>query len=158
MSEFTMQVRLRLKDKITENEKRIRDIQEQQLQVERNKQYIKQLNDFLESEGERPEILMNRPVVSAKRTGNRSKNMPLRQARWDGMSMNTITEKLLNDNIGKNYKPKEFASEVYEIKSDADLNMVIHNVRSTLQRGARTGLWTSPERGKFTANKQNKLV
>lgn len=159
--EFVFQVRQRVKGKVEEYRELSHQQKEIEIQLERAKAYIEELNKFLEREGERPELLKEyRPSAGIGKTGNRVKGMPLRKARWEGMSINGIIQTLLNESPSRIYNPIELASEVYEIQSDTDLRMVIKNFRSMLQRGNRDGLWDKSGRAQYKAkaNTQGQLI
>jgi hypothetical protein len=160
---FVLQLRMRAERKVQEYSELLHERQKLDMRIERTKEYIEQMNKFLEAEGQRPvHIKMVPPIVSVVgKPGNRSKTLPIRKMRWDGMSMNQIVEHILNASPTVSFHPKQVAPQIYEIESDSDLQMVIPNLRSTMQRGAREGLWERTGRAQFKAKideKQGELI
>lgn len=159
---FVIQLRIRAEEKAKEYGELLHEKRRIEMQLERTKNYVAQLNAFLEAEGRRPVIIREeRPGSTVGKPGNRSKEMPLRKSEWELLAMNDIIAIILNQSPTVVYHPKQVAPLIYEIQSDADLRMVERNVRSTMQRGAREGRWDRVGRAKFKAKatvQQGKLV
>lgn len=136
--------------------KQITDLQHEAKRVEvatnRAKQYLAKLNDFLQAEGHAPVIVSDvRPTSGVGSPGNRSKTKPVRQAQWEGLSLPAIVERIVNSAPDKIHNADDVIPKVFEIKSPADRKMVLHDVRGTMQRGAKAGLFTRVGRGKYRA-------
>ncbi len=160
---FLLQLHMRAEIKAKEYAELLHQQRELEMRIERAKQYLEQLNKFLIAEGQQQVSL--KTIVTTKigvgKPGNRSKAFPIRKVQWEGMSINQIVERILNASQDAQYHPREIASLIYEIKNDSDLLRVMHNMRSTMQRGARDGLWERIGRAKFKAKvieKQGTLV
>lgn len=126
------------------------DIKRKQVELERNKNRLEKINSLLEFEDEKPVSLTGRPEIST-RAGNRKKDYPVRKIQWEGLSVNGIVSRILNENINKAYHYTDLAPEIYEIKSDLDLDKVATNLRSVMQKGIKAKLWDRAFRGKIKA-------
>jgi hypothetical protein len=161
-NDFASQVRIRAEEKAKEYMARAHEIRRLEVLQVRTKDYVEQLNRFLEAEGQRPVLLKESHTISGVgKPGNRSKDMPVRKVEWEGMSMNEIVGRVLNATPDVTYHYTEIAPKIYEIYSDLDLRKVAKNLRSTLQRGVKDGLWERTGRAKFKAKvtaQQGKLV
>lgn len=160
---FLLQLQMRAEQKANELTGLMHERQLLDVKIERTKSYIEQLNAFLAAEG--LETIHVRVLPQGQgnvgRPGNRSKALPLRKGQWEGKSLNDIIALILNSSPGISFHPKEVAPLIYEIQTPADVNMVMKNVRSTMQRGARDGKWDKTGRAKFQAKvteQQGKLV
>lgn len=150
---FLLQLHMRAERKASEYAELLHERQRLEMHIERTRGYIEQLNNFLKAEGQKPIPLkvMAGSRSAVGRPGNRSKALPIRNMKWEGMTINQIIESILKASPDVSFHPKEVASLIYEIQSDSDLYMVTRNVRSTMQRGAREGLWERTGRAKFRA-------
>lgn len=150
---FLLQLSMRAEQKVQEYSRFLQERQRLERKIELSKRYIEQLNEFLRSEGQEPIPL--KAIASSRsgfgKPGNRSKELPIRHMKWEGMTINQIIESILNTSPNMPFHPRKVVPLIYEIRSDADLNMVMRNVRSTMQRGVREELWERPSRGKFKA-------
>lgn len=146
---FTSQVRIRAQEKMKELLGIEHEIKGLEVQRERAKTYLESLNQFLEAEGERPESLKEARPSGVGKPGNRSKNMPVRRVEWEGKSMNYIVGHILDASPDVIYHFSEIAPKIYEIQNELDLRKVAKNLRSTMQRGAKLGLWNKVGRAKF---------
>lgn len=150
---FLLQLHMRAELKAKEYSELLHQRQDLERRIERAKEYLEQLNNFLLAEGQQPvsmkTVLLTKSGVG--KPGNRSKAFPIRKMQWEGMSINQIVERILNASPDVTFQPKEIASLIYEIQSESDLRMVMRNIRSTMQRGARDGLWERTGRAKFKA-------
>lgn len=160
---FLLQLQMRAQQKATEYSELLHERDLIDMKLERTKGYIEQLNHFLRAEGQQAVSVKtsSSQASGVGKPGNRSKTLPLRKERWIGMTINQIVNQILNAAPGLSFHPKDMANEIYEIQSDLDLKMVLPNLRSSMQRGARDGLWDNAERGKFKAKmteKQGQLV
>lgn len=160
---FLLQLHMRAQQKAKEYAELLHERQRLEMRIERTKGYIEQLNNFLRAEGQEPIPLK---VTAGSRSGvgkpgNRSKAFPIRTVKWDGMTINQIVESILSASPTVSFHPKEVSPLIYEIESDSDLHIVMRNMRSTMQSGARKGLWERTGRAKFRAKateEQGKLV
>ena len=150
---FLLQLHMRAQQKAQEYAELLHERQILEMRIERTKDYVEQLNYFLKAEGQEPVQLktMPRPGSAVGKPGNRSKALPVRKIQWEGMTINQIIEHILNVSPNVSFHPREVAPKIYEIQSESDLSMVIYNVRSTMQSGARKGLWERTGRAKFRA-------
>ncbi len=160
---FLLQLHMRAQQKAKEYSELLHERQRLEMNIERAKEYLEQLNNFLKAEGEQPVAIRTMPYQGSAvgKPGNRSKAFPIRKAQWNGMGINEIIEHVLNVSQGASFNAREMASEIYEIQSESDLKMVMRNIRSYMQRGARGGMWERADRGKFkakTVEKQGALV
>jgi hypothetical protein len=155
---FLLQLYMRAEQKAKEYQELIHERQRLEMRIERTKEYVEQLNKFLIAEGQQPITIKTLPHIGSAvgKPGNRSKSFPLRQIKWEGMSINQIIENILNTSPTVIFHPKEIASIIYEIKSESDLRLVLRNIRSTMQRGAREGLWEKTGRAMFKAKMNEK--
>jgi len=150
---FLFQLQMRAQQKAQEYADLIHQRQRLDMQIERTKQYVQELNNFLRREGQQTVPIKSAAHLESTvgKPGNRSKAMPLRRMEWDGMTVNQIITSILNRTPDASYHPSNVVSLIYEIESDADLKMVIKNIRSTMQRGAREGLWERSDRAQYKA-------
>lgn len=160
---FLLHLHMRAQQKASEYAELLHERQRLEMRIERTKKYFEQLNNFLKAEGQEPVPMKATPHQGSGvgKPGNRSKAFPIRKMHWEGMTINQIIESILNASPDVSFHPKEVAPLIYEIQSDSDLYMVTRNVRSTMQRGAREGLWERTGRAKFRAKatvEQGKLV
>lgn len=160
---FLLQLHMRAEQKAKEYAELLHERQRLEMRIERAKGYIEQLNNFLKAEGQEPVTIkaMSRLGSAVGKPGNRSKGLPVRKVKWEGMSINEIVEHILDASPDVSFHPKEVASLIYEIQTDSDLRMVIRNVRSTMQRGIREERWERTGRAKFRGKataQQGKLV
>ncbi len=123
------------------------------MRIERTKNYLEQLNKFLTAEGQEPISIKTTPHPGSAvgRPGNRSPALPIRKIQWEGMSINKIIERILNASPEVSFHPINVTPLIYEIQSDSDLSLVIRNVRSSMQKGAREGVWERTGRAKYKA-------
>jgi len=150
---FLLQLHMRAQQKAKEYAELLHERQRLEMLIERTKGYVEQLNNFLRAEGQEPVPIKAAPHLRSAvgKPGNRSKALPIRNMKWEGMTINQIVERILNASPDVSFHPKEVAPLIYEIQLDSDLYMVTRNVRSTMQRGAREGLWERTGRAKFRA-------
>ena len=150
---FLLQLNMRAQQKAKEYAELLHERQRLEMRIERTRGYIEQLNNFLRAEGQEPIPLK---VTAGSRSGvgkpgNRSKELPIRNMKWEGMTINQIIESILNASPDVSFHPKEVSPLIYEIESESDLHIVIRNLRSTMQSGARKGLWERTGRARFKA-------
>jgi len=160
---FLLQLHMRAEQKAKEYAELLHERQRLEMRIERTKGYVEQLNNFLKAEGQQPILIKTttHPASAVGKPGNRSKAFPIRKMQWEGMSINQIIKRILNASPTVFFHPRDVAPLIYEIQSESDLRMVMRNVRSTMQRGAREGLWERTGRAKFRAKtivEQGKLV
>jgi hypothetical protein len=155
---FLLQLNMRAQQKAKEYVELVHERQRLEMRIERTKEYIEQLNIFLRAEGQQPVLIKEVPIVGSivGKPGNRAKDFPIRKVQWEGLTINEIIERILNTSPDMAFRPSEIAAGVYEIESDTDLKMVMHNMRSYMQRGARDGKWERVGRGKFKAKSTEK--
>ncbi len=150
---FLLQLHMRAQQKAKEYAELLHEHQRLEMRIERAKGYIEQLNSFLRAEGQEPIPLK---VTAGSRSGvgkpgNRSKEFPVRKVQWEGMTINQIVERILSASPEVSFHPKEIAPLIYEIESESDLHIVMRNMRSTMQSGARKGRWERTGRAMFKA-------
>ena len=150
---FLLQLHMRAEQKAKEYEGVLHEIQRLEVRRERIKEYVEQLNKLLEAEGKEPVLMKAMPHLGSPvgKPGNRSRALPLRKMQWEGMTINQIIGSILNTSPTASFHPRVVSSLIYEIESDSDLHMVMPNVRSSMQRGAREGLWERTGRAMFKA-------
>lgn len=150
---FLLQLHMRAQQKAKEYAELLHERQRLEMHIERTKGYVEQLNNFLKAEGQETISIKEPPRLGSGvgKPGNRSKALPIRKVQWEGMSINQIVERILNASPDVSFHHKEVAPLIFEIESDSDLRMVIRNLRSTMQRGAREGLWERTGRAQFKA-------
>ena len=150
---FLLQLHMRAERKAKEYAELLHERQRLEMRIERTKGYIEQLNNFLKAEGQKPIPLKVTAgsISSVGKPGNRSKALPIRNMKWEGMTVNQIIERILNASPTVSFHPKEVSPLIYEIELESDLHMVMRNMRSTMQSGARKGLWERTGRAKFRA-------
>ncbi len=150
---FLLHLHMKAQQKAKEYAELLRERQRLDMRIERTKGYLEQLNNFLKAEGQEPVMIKAMPHLGSPvgKPGNRSKALPLRKAQWEGMTVNEIIAHILHASPDVSFHPKEVAALIYEIDSESDLKMVIHNMRSSMQRGARDGLWERTDRAKYKA-------
>ncbi len=150
---FLLQLHMRTQQKAQEIANLLHEQQRLEMSIERAKEYFEQLNNFLKAEGQEPVTIKTTPHKGTGfgKPGNRSKSYPIRKIQWEGMSINEIVLHILNASPDVSFHSTEIASLIYEVEADADLKMVMQNIRSTTQRGVRDGLWERAERGRFKA-------
>ncbi len=160
---FLLQLSMRAERKAKEYAELLHERQRIEVRIERTKRYIEQLNDFLSAEG--LESVSLRVTATSRsgvgKPGNRSKALPLRKVQWEGMTVDQIIGRILDASPNVSYHSKEIAPQIYEIDSESDLNMVIGNLRSAMQTGARNGLWERTSRARYgakAAEAQGELV
>ncbi len=149
-AEFVEQVRHRAQGKAAEYYSLLHEQRRVEMQVERVKAYVEQLNRFLEAEGQTPvplrEIRQGSPVG---KPGNRSKDFPLRKAQWEGLSLWDIVAEILSASPNEVMHADAIAHQIYEIESPIDLRKVKRSLVSTLRRGARGGRWQAVPRNRY---------
>jgi len=160
---FLLQLHMRAQQKANEYAELLHEKQRLDMRIERTKEYVEQLNNFLRAEGEEPIQIKTTPQQGSGvgKPGNRSKAFPLRKAQWEGMSINEIIVDTFNASPNVPFDANSMARVIYEIQSNSDLKMVMRNTRSALQRGYRDGLWERADRGKYKAKaieRQGELV
>ena len=150
---FLLQLHMRAERKAKEYADLLHERQRIEMKIERTREYIEKLNGFLKAEGEKPVPIKATPHLGSivGKPGNRSKAFPVRRIKWEGMTINQIVESILKASPATSFHPKEVASEIYEIEFDSDLQIVMRNTRSAMQRGAREGLWVRTGRAQFKA-------
>jgi hypothetical protein len=155
---FLLQLYMRAERKAKEYADLLHERQRIEMKIERTREYIEKLNSFLKAEGEKPVSIKATPHLGSVvgKPGNRSKAFPIRKMKWEGMSINQIVESILNASPATSFHPKDVASGIYEIESDSDLQLVMRNTRSAMQRGAREGLWERTGRAQFRAKATEK--
>lgn len=149
---FLLQLHMRAQQKAQEYAELLHELQRLEMRIERTKEYFERLNDFLKAEGQ--ETVPKAKIYQGSgfgKPGNRSKAFPIRKSQWEGMSINKIIAHILNSTPGVSFHTKEVAPLIYEIESDSDLKVVMRNMRSSMQRGARDGLWERTARAKYKA-------
>jgi len=120
------------------------------MEIERAKVYLEQLNAFLKAEGHTPVTLTEINLTSAPGTpGNRSKQKPLRKIEWEGMSLMSIVQNIIDSSPNENHNAERTLVKIFEIKFPTDRLMILHDVRSTLQTGSRQGRWNRVGRGLY---------
>lgn len=129
--------------------------------IGRTQEYIEQLKNFIQGEG--GTLPKSKAITVARtgvgKTGNRSKAYPLRKIQWENMTINQIIGRVLSLRPEVSYHPTEMAKETYEIKTESDLHKVLPNMRSSMQKGSRDGLWEKAKtRGRFKALEQHELI
>jgi hypothetical protein len=152
-STFVTQVRMRAKDKAEEITKLRHDQHKIEMQMERATQYLDQLNTFLASEGQRPELVrdLSKGSVVGK-PGNRAKDFPVRKAEWEGMSLFEAVKAVLETTPTEPQHADVIAHMIYEIESPMDLRRVKASLVSTLLRGAKEKkLWEFVGGNKYKA-------
>ncbi len=150
---FLFQLHMRAEQKVAEYVKLLRERQHLDRQIELTKQYVEQLNSFLKAEGLEPVTIRTIPstLSSVGKPGNRSKSLPLRRVQWAEMTIDQIIVHFLSTSPELSCDARDVAQQLYEIDSEADMDKVIGNTRSSLQSGFRKGLWERTERGKYKA-------
>ena len=150
---FLLQLHMRAQQKAQEYAELLHERQRLEMRIERTKEYFEQLNDFLKAEGQETVPVKTKLYLGSGfgKPGNRSRALPTRKVQWEGMSINQIVKSILNASPTVSFHPKDVALLIYEIESDSDLHMVMRNVRSTMQSGARKGLWERSDRAKYKA-------
>lgn len=149
---FLLQLRLRAEQKVKEYNELLHERQRIEMQLERTKEYIEKLNVFLTAEGlESVSVKSNTLNSPVGRPGNRSSKLPIRKVQWEGRTINEIINIILQGNPDMAFHPNQVVQMIYEIQSEADNKLVIRNIRSTMQRGARDGLWKKTGRAMFKA-------
>ena len=109
--------------------------------LERTRNYIDSLNAFLDAEGE-PKVRLRDQMQASNvgKPGNRSKDMPLRYPKWEGMRLVDIVEKLLEEASGSLHADDVVAG-IYELARPTDLRKAKHSLVSTLRKGVKDGNW-----------------
>lgn len=160
--DFIRQLQSRREQKAREYVETSQQLKRLEVEQERAKEYLEMVDSLLEAEGVTPRPLKESlPVRTHGKTGNREKDMPVRKAQWEEMSVNQIIQHVLDASPNLSYHPAEMAREIYEIQSEVDLNKVLRNVRSAMQKGQRKELWAKATRGRFKSKAgvaQGKLV
>jgi|GEM_PF-3259402 len=155
---FVFQLHMRAQQKAQEYTELLHELQRLEVRIERTKQYVEQLNNFLVAEGQKPIHIraISRSQSPVGKPGNRSKRMPVRKVKWEGMSINDIIIQILNNSPDFSFHPSDIIPLIYEIESEPDVKMVLRNVRTTMQRGVRDGRWERTGRAKFKAKVNEK--
>lgn len=150
---FVDQLILRLQQKEIDYNELLQESRRIERDTVRIQEYIDQLKNFIRGEGRTPPVSKVITVVRSGvgKTGNRSKAYPLRKIQWENMTINQIIGSVLSVTPEATYHPTEMANETYEINTDSDLRKVLPNMRSSMQKGARDGLWENASRGRFKA-------
>ena len=160
--EFIKRTRMRVQEKVTEYYKLLHDRERISVMLERTKNYINQLNNFLVAEGEKPIQLKEFPQGSGfGKPGNRSPDFPVRRTEWTGMTLDEIIKTILGANPNDVYHADLLAHKIYEIKDDNDLKKVKRSLVSILRKGAsKKGLWESLKGNKYKAKatQQERLI
>lgn len=150
---FLLQLHMKAQQKAQEYAELLHERQRLEMRIERTKEYFERLNDFLRAEGQETVPVKTTLYLGSGfgKPGNRSKAFPIRKSQWEGIGINEIVAHILNASPDVSFHPKEIASLIYEIESDSDLKMVMRNMRSSMQRGKRDGLWVRTGRAKYKA-------
>ena len=93
--------------------------------------------------------------------GNRAKDLPIRRAEWEGLTINEIISNILDSSPDIVLHADEIAGKVYEVQSTIDLDRVKKNLVTSLRRGAKKGMWQALKRNKYKsklAARQEMLV
>ncbi len=124
------------------------------MEIERAKDYLERLNQFLQAEGHAPVLLtQSRPTSNVGTPGNRSNKKPLRKMEWEGKSLTAILQEIVDSSPNEAHNAERTLPKIFEIKSLTDRAMVIRDVRSAFQTGARQGHWTRIGRGTYRSKK-----
>jgi hypothetical protein len=161
--EFIEQVRRRAGQKVEEYHHLLHEQERINVQIERARIYIGQLNSLLEGEGQAPIPLREtKQGTGVGKIGNRAKDFPVRKADWAGMTLDEIVKAILESAPHEVYHADLIAHKIYEIQSDSDLRRVKMGLVSILRKGAQKGLWESMRRNRYKAktgvHTQAKLV
>lgn len=141
---FQTSLRQQARDKAAEYSRLLHEYKRMALQLERAKTYAEKLNGLLEAEG-LPQIRLEDPSQQdnlLKRPGNRSKDMPLRKAQWEGYSLPQATAEIL-ESVNGSLHADDLILRIYEIETDKDKQKAKHSYVSTLRQGVTKGLWRS---------------
>lgn len=160
---FLLQLHYRAQQKAKEYAELVHERQRIEMRIERTKAYVEQLNAFLKAEGQEPVLIRESTSTGpVGKPGNRSKDLPVRKAQWEGLSINNIIQHILSNSPTTVYHPKDIAPMIYEIQSPPDLSRVMKLLRSAMQRGVKEGLWVRAQvKAKYKAKttvEQGRLV
>jgi len=151
-TDFLGQLRHRAEEKLAEYYGLKHEQQLIQVRLERAKAYLGTLNSFLEAEGQQPVVLRESKGGSiVGRPGNRAKDMPVRKAEWEGLSLREIVEQILAASPSEAIHADVILQRVYEVESPADMRKAKTGLVSTLRRGAKQGLWEFLRHNRYKA-------
>lgn len=138
---FADSLRRRAEEKQAEHLRLLHEQGRIALQLERCSAYIEHLNGLLEVEG-LPRIHLRQATdrTGFARPGNRSKDMPLRKAQWEGQSLQDAIEQILDSSL-EIMHADVLAHDIYEIENQADRRKAKRTLVSTLRQGAKAGRW-----------------
>ena len=160
--DFIIQVRERARKKVEEIKNLIHDQKYIEMQIERARKYLNQLNAFLEAEGQRPALIKESPNVSpVGKPGNRAKDFPIRKMEWEGMSLFEAVKAILEASPNEIQHADVIAHKIYEIETQKDLRRVKQSLVSTLRQGIKKGLWEGLEKNRYkakTVTAQERLI
>ncbi|MDO8531648.1 MAG: hypothetical protein Q7T26_05710 [Dehalococcoidia bacterium] len=119
------------------------------LRLEKCKAYVQQLNSLLVAHNLSPIQLHElTPKGGVGKPGNRSKDMPVRRAEWEGMSLTQIVSSILGE-TDEVMHANALVERIYEIDNDRDRLRAKHSLVGTLRAGARNELWEGLPRNKY---------
>ena len=152
---FTDSLRRQAESKRTEYNQLVHEQNRVVLQLERVKSYIQSLNGLLEAEGQ-PKVQLrdDKNTNAVGRPGNRSKNMPLRKAQWEGMTLFEIVGTILKE-TGADIHVDQIIPQIYEVGTQKDKKMAKQSLVSTMMRGAKDEKWIALGQNKYS-RKENR--
>ena len=123
-----------------------------EVQLERNRKYLQQLNGILESEGQGPIALKEPPKGSpVGKAGNRALDFPVRKVEWEGMTLIGAVQGILEASPNDIQHADVIAHRIYEIQSPKDVKRVKQSLVSTLRRGGKAGMWEALRGNRYKA-------
>ena len=118
------------------------------VRIERLKASMEHWNNVLEDEGV-PTIPMREPPEGGfARPGNRSKDMPLRKAEWEEMSLTDAVQSILSQ-TDQTLHADTLVHLVYEIETQAEFKKAKHSLVSSLRSGAKNNLWKAEAKNHY---------
>ena len=119
------------------------------VRLERCKAYVANLNNLLVAHGLSPiQLLEPTRRGGVGRPGNRAKDMAVRRAEWEGMSLTEVISSIL-DESNETMHANALVDRIYEIESDKDRARAKHSLVGTLRAGARKGLWEGLPKNRY---------
>ena len=156
---FTDSLRRQAESKRKEYNQLVHDQNRVALQLDRVKAYIQSLNGLLEAEGQAKVQLRDDTKTNVVgRPGNRSKNMPLRKAQWEGMTLYDIVETIVEEASG-DIHVDQILPQIYETETQKDRRLAKQSLVSTMRRGAKDSRWVALGQNMYTRiqNRQPEL-
>ena len=112
-----------------------------ELSIDGLRRYLEQMNPLLSAEGlQSLNLSLEKAGTGFATPGNRSSDMPPRQARFAAASLAEAVLAVL-DQASRSLHANEIVRQIWDIGSDRDHKKAKHSLVSTLSQGVKSGSW-----------------